>query len=84
MAKRWLEGQSNLSHEHRFNRNENLIHEDKYYDRVSKIDNQYQNDLRKLPFKKRLGRFLKSQEGWLFVLPAVLLMAVFTFWPIIN
>ena len=37
-----------------------------------------------LPLKTRIGRFLKSQEGWLFVLPAVILMCVFTFYPIIS
>ena len=37
-----------------------------------------------LPFKVKLGRFLKSQQGWLFVLPAVLLMVVFTFYPIVS
>lgn len=33
---------------------------------------------------EKVRRFLKSQSGWLFVLPAVILMAVFTFYPIIN
>lgn len=37
-----------------------------------------------LPFKVRAGRFLRSQSGWLFVLPAIILMCVFTFWPIIS
>lgn len=37
-----------------------------------------------LPRKVRIGRFLKSQSGWLFVLPAVVLMCIFTFWPIIS
>ena len=39
---------------------------------------------KQLPFKERLGRFLKSQQGWLFVLPAVLLMVLFTFYPIVS
>jgi len=38
----------------------------------------------KLPFKEKLGRFLKSQQGWLFVLPAVILMVIFTFYPIAS
>lgn len=33
---------------------------------------------------KRLGRSLKKQNGWLFLLPALLLMALFTFYPIVN
>lgn len=33
---------------------------------------------------EKVRRFLKSQSGWLFVLPALILMAVFTFYPIIN
>ena len=37
-----------------------------------------------LPFKEKLSRFLKSQQGWLFVLPAVLLMVIFTFYPIAS
>ena len=37
-----------------------------------------------LPRSVRVGRFLISQSGWLFVLPAVILMCVFTFWPIIS
>ena len=32
----------------------------------------------------KVGRFLHSQQGWLFVLPAVILMAIFTFYPIVN
>lgn len=38
---------------------------------------------KKLSFWTKLGRFLKSQQGWLFVLPAVILMGVFTFYPIV-
>lgn len=33
---------------------------------------------------KRFGKFLKTQNGWLFVLPAVILMCIFTFYPIVN
>lgn len=33
---------------------------------------------------EKVKRFLKSQSGWLFVLPAVILMIVFTFYPIVN
>lgn len=33
---------------------------------------------------ERFRRFVRSQSGWLFVLPAVILMCVFTFYPIIN
>ncbi len=34
--------------------------------------------------KEKFSRFLKAEQGWLFVLPAVLLLCVFTFYPIIN
>lgn len=34
--------------------------------------------------KEKAKRFLQSQTGWLFVLPAVILMCIFTFYPIIN
>ena len=40
--------------------------------------------IHELPFSERLRRGLKAQEGWLFVLPAVLLMCLFTFYPIVN
>lgn len=33
---------------------------------------------------KKVLRFLRTQNGWLFVLPALILMAVFTFYPIVN
>lgn len=33
---------------------------------------------------ERFRRFARSQSGWLFVLPAVILMCIFTFYPIIN
>lgn len=33
---------------------------------------------------EKVKRFLKSQSGWLFVLPAVILMCIFTFYPIVN
>ena len=33
---------------------------------------------------KKLWKALKKQNGWLFILPAVALMCVFTFYPIIN
>lgn len=33
---------------------------------------------------KRTTRFLYSQRGWLFILPALALMAVFTFYPIVS
>ncbi|MBQ3571241.1 MAG: sugar ABC transporter permease [Clostridia bacterium] len=38
----------------------------------------------KLSTKERVSRFLRSQQGWLFVLPALLLMCVFTFYPIVS
>ena len=38
----------------------------------------------KLPTKERVSRFLRSQQGWLFVLPALLLMCIFTFYPIVS
>lgn len=33
---------------------------------------------------EKVKRFLKSQSGWLFVLPAVVLMCIFTLYPIVN
>ncbi len=39
---------------------------------------------KKTPVGTKILRFLRSQSGWLFVLPAVLLMCVFTFYPIIS
>ncbi len=33
---------------------------------------------------EKIKRFFKSESGWLFVLPAVILMCVFTFYPIVN
>lgn len=38
----------------------------------------------KLSTKEKFSRFCKSQSGWLFVLPAVILMLIFTFWPIVS
>ena len=47
--------------------------------------NENVTEMRKeLPFKEKLARFLKSQSGWLFVLPALILMCIFTFYPIIS
>ncbi len=37
-----------------------------------------------LPTSEKVRRFFKSQSGWLFVLPALVLMCIFTFYPIIN
>lgn len=34
--------------------------------------------------KEKFLRFLGAQSGWLFVLPAVVLMLIFTFYPIVN
>jgi len=42
------------------------------------------NAKRELPFKEKLSRFLKAEQGWMFVLPALILLCVFTFYPIIN
>ena len=33
---------------------------------------------------KNLWQWIKKQNGWLFLLPALILMAVFTFYPIVN
>lgn len=41
-------------------------------------------DSPKLSNGERFKRFMRSQQGWLFVLPAVVLMAIFTFYPIIS
>lgn len=40
-------------------------------------------EIKTLSNGERFKRFLRSQQGWLFVLPAVVLMAIFTFYPII-
>ena len=53
-------------------------------DTLLKKEEMSDESMQKLSFGKKLGRFLKSQEGWLFVLPAVILMAIFTFYPIIS
>lgn len=37
-----------------------------------------------LTFGEKLSRFLKAEQGWLFVAPAIILMCVFTFYPIIS
>lgn len=42
------------------------------------------NTKRDLPFKEKLARFLRAEQGWLFVLPAIILLCIFTFYPIIN
>lgn len=34
--------------------------------------------------REKFSRFLKAEQGWLFVLPAIILLCVFTFYPIIN
>ena len=47
----------------------------------------YSADLLKgpeLPRKEKFLRFLGAQSGWLYVLPAVVLMLIFTFYPIVN
>lgn len=33
---------------------------------------------------EKVRRFFKAESGWLFVLPAVILLCIFTFYPIIN
>lgn len=33
---------------------------------------------------EKIRRFLKAEQGWLFVLPAVILLCIFTFYPIVN
>lgn len=37
-----------------------------------------------LSMSEKIRRFFKSESGWLFVLPAVILLCIFTFYPIIN
>ncbi len=37
-----------------------------------------------LSTKEKLSRFFRAQQGWLFVLPALLLMVIFTFYPIVS
>ena len=54
-------------------------------DTLLKKDEMSDNkSLKKLPFKTRFLRLLKSQEGWLFVLPALVLLVIFTFYPIVS
>ena len=45
--------------------------------------NPEHNEAPKKPFKVRALAFLKTQRGWLFVMPALIMMLVFTFYPII-
>ena len=33
---------------------------------------------------KNIWKWIKKQNGWLFLLPAIILMAIFTFYPIFN
>ena len=33
---------------------------------------------------KNIWKWIKKQNGWLFLLPAIILMAIFTFYPIVN
>ncbi len=40
--------------------------------------------LHELTFGEKVKRFLKAEQGWLFVLPALILLSIFTFYPIIN
>ena len=47
------------------------------------IDNEPQKPKKKINWTE-VKRFLYSQKGWLFVLPALVLLAIFTFYPIVN
>lgn len=47
------------------------------------IDNEPQKPNKKINWTE-VKRFLYSQKGWLFVLPAILLLCIFTFYPIVN
>lgn len=40
--------------------------------------------LRELSTKEKIKRFLRAEQGWLFVLPAIILLCIFTFYPIVN
>lgn len=40
--------------------------------------------LHELTVGEKIKRFLKAEQGWLFVLPALILLSIFTFYPIIN
>lgn len=40
--------------------------------------------LHELTTGEKIKRFLKAEQGWLFVLPAILLLCIFTFYPIVN
>lgn len=40
--------------------------------------------LRELSTKEKIKRFLRAEQGWLFVIPAIILLCIFTFYPIIN
>ncbi len=39
---------------------------------------------KELTAKEKFLRFLKAEQGWLFVTPALILLSVFTFYPIVN
>ena len=41
-------------------------------------------DIPQLSTKEKVSRFFKAQQGWLFVLPALLMMCMFTFYPIVS
>ena len=42
------------------------------------------NNLKELTTTQKVKNFLNSQKGWLFVAPALVLMIIFTFYPIVN
>ena len=41
-------------------------------------------EIYKLSFKEKLRNFYHDQKGWIYILPILALMAVFTFYPLIR
>ena len=39
-------------------------------------------EIYKLSFKEKLRNFYHDQKGWIYILPILALMAVFTFYPL--
>ncbi len=52
--------------------------------KASAVSSTSELQLHELTRGEKVKRFLKAEQGWLFVLPAIILLCVFTFYPIIN
>jgi len=62
-------------------KNEEKVEKKPFANLIEGIKNFFKNP--KEGFQK-FWKFLKKQNGWLFLLPAIILMAIFTFYPIVN